>query len=149
MDDGIRDAGSAGRSPDAEPRSPRRRAARCERLTAAVPDLDVEFMDADAVAAAEPSLVPGFAACRLETGYPIPPASATAAFGRLAARRGAEIRVGVAAEPWIEDGTVLGVELADGSQQAAGIVLVAAGPWSPPLVDPTGGLGADHAAPGA
>jgi len=109
-----------------------------QRLKAAVPDLAADFMDPDAVAAAEPSLVSGFAACRLATGYPIPPAWATAAFGRLAARRGAQIRVGVAAEPWIEDGTVVGVKLANGTRVVAGAVLVAAGPWSPPLVDSTG-----------
>jgi glycine/D-amino acid oxidase-like deaminating enzyme len=119
------------RDPDASRRQ-------VERLRAAVPDLDVEFVDADAVAAAEPSLVPGFAACRLATGYPIPPASATSAFSRLAAQRGAQLRVGAAAEPWVEDGAVKGVLLADGSRQAAGSVLVAAGPWSPPLVDPAG-----------
>ncbi|MEO8639578.1 MAG: FAD-binding oxidoreductase [Chloroflexota bacterium] len=108
------------------------------RLTAAIPDLDVEFVDADAVAAAEPSLVPGFFACRLATGYPIAPASATAAFGRLAIERGAELRVGAAAEPWVEHGTVMGVTLADGSRRSVGRVLVAAGPWTPPLVDPAG-----------
>jgi glycine/D-amino acid oxidase-like deaminating enzyme len=107
-------------------------------LSALVPDLTVEFVDADAVAAAEPSLVPGFAACRLDTGYPIPPAWATAAFARLAAEHGAEIRIGSTAEPWIEDGTVRGVKLAHGTSQAAGAVLIAAGPWSPPLIDPTG-----------
>jgi glycine/D-amino acid oxidase-like deaminating enzyme len=109
-----------------------------ERLAAAVPDLAVEFVSAAEVAVAEPSLVPGFAACRLETGYPIPPASATAAFGRLATQRGAQIRVGASAEPWIEDGAVRGVTLADGTRHAAGSVLIAAGPWAPPLVDPTG-----------
>jgi glycine oxidase len=109
------------------------------RLAGAVPDLEVEFVDADAVAAAEPSLIPGFAACLLHTGYPIPPASATAALARLATQHGAEIRIGSAAEPWIEDGTVRGVKLADGTNQAAGQVLIAAGPWSPPLVDATGG----------
>jgi D-hydroxyproline dehydrogenase subunit beta len=109
-----------------------------ERLAGAVPDLDVEFVGADAVAAAEPSLVPGFAACRLATGYPIPPASATAAFSRLATQRGAQLRIGTAAEPWIEDGAVKGVTLADGAQLPAGTVLIAAGPWSPPLVDPGG-----------
>lgn len=107
-------------------------------LLSAIADLDVEFMDADSVAAAEPSLLPGFAACRLATGYPIPPASATAAFSRLAAQRGAELRVGAAAEPWIEDGTLRGVALADGTHHVAGTVLIAAGPWSPPLVDPAG-----------
>jgi glycine/D-amino acid oxidase-like deaminating enzyme len=107
-------------------------------LSALVPDLNVEFVDVDAVAAAEPSLVPGFAACLLHTGYPIPPASATAAFARLAAEHGAQIRVGNSAEPWIEDGAVRGVKLADGTSQPAGAVLIAAGPWSPPLVDDTG-----------
>jgi glycine/D-amino acid oxidase-like deaminating enzyme len=109
-----------------------------ERLTAAVPGLAVEFVTTEEVAVAEPSLVPGFAACRLETGYPIPPASANAAFARLATERGAQIRVGASAEPWIEDGTVRGVTLTDGTRQAAGSVLIAAGPWAPPLVDPTG-----------
>lgn len=107
-------------------------------LRAAVPDLTVEFVDAGAVAAAEPSLVPGFAACRLDTGYPIPPASATSAFAKLAAAHGAEIRVGMAAEPWIEESAVQGVTLADGTRHAAGTVLIAAGPWSPPLVDAAG-----------
>jgi glycine/D-amino acid oxidase-like deaminating enzyme len=109
-----------------------------ERLNAAVPDLAVEFVSAEEVAVAEPSLVPGFAACRLDTGYPIPPASATAAFARLAAQRGAQIRVGASAEPWIEDGGVRGVTLADGTRHAAGSVLIAAGPWAPPLVDASG-----------
>jgi glycine/D-amino acid oxidase-like deaminating enzyme len=109
-----------------------------DHLAAVVPDLGVDVMDADAVAAAEPSLVAGLSACRLATGYPIPPASATAAYSRLATERGAEICVGMAAEPWIEDGTVRGVALADGSRHVAGAVLVAAGPWSPLLVDPSG-----------
>jgi glycine/D-amino acid oxidase-like deaminating enzyme len=108
------------------------------RLRAAVPDLEVSFTSADEVAATEPSLVPGFAACRLETGYPIPPASATAAYARLAAEHGAQLRIGTAATPWVEDGAVRGVMLADGKRTAAGTVLIAAGPWSPPLVDPTG-----------
>ena len=107
-------------------------------LNAVAPDLGADFMDPAAVAAAEPSLVPGFAACRLATGYPVPPAWATAAYERLAVRRGAQVRVGVTAAPWVESGQVRGVQLADGSRASAGAVLVAAGPWSPPLVDRTG-----------
>ena len=107
-------------------------------LGAAAPDLGAEFMDAEAVAAAEPSLVPGFAACRLATGFPIPPAWAVAAYGRVAVSRGAQLRVGASATPWVEDGHARGVKLADGSRVAAGAVLVAAGPWSPPLVDASG-----------
>jgi len=113
--------------------------AQVTRLTAAVPELEAEFLDFEAVAAAEPSLVPGFAACRLATGYPIPPAWATTAWARLAERSGAEVRVGMAAEPWLQGGAVRGVQLTDGTRVAAGALLIAAGPWSPPLVDPTGG----------
>jgi glycine/D-amino acid oxidase-like deaminating enzyme len=108
------------------------------RLTAAVPDLEVEFMSADAVAAAEPSLVPGLAACLLGTGYPIPPHSATVAFSRLAEQRGVELRVGGGATPVVEGGEARGVTLADGTRHASGAVLIAAGPWAPPLVDPGG-----------
>jgi glycine/D-amino acid oxidase-like deaminating enzyme len=118
-----------------DPEASRRQVA---HLNALAPDLGADYLDASAVAAAEPSLVPGFAACRLATGYPVPPAAATAAYERLAVRRGARVRIGAAATPWIEAGQVRGVQLADGSRLAAGAVLVAAGPWSPPLVDPTG-----------
>jgi glycine/D-amino acid oxidase-like deaminating enzyme len=114
-------------------------AAQVTRLRAALPELDPQLLDATAVAAAEPSLAPGFAACRLETGFPIPPASATTAWGRLAERRGARLRVGDAATPWVEDGRARGVRLADGRTIAADAVLLAAGPWSPPLADPGGG----------
>ncbi len=118
-----------------DPEGSRRQVARMSGLA---PELEARFLDVDAVAAAEPSLVPGFAACRLATGYPVPPAAATAAYGRLAARRGTTIRVGAAAAPWIEAGRVRGVQLPDGSRVAAGAVLVAGGPWTPPLVDPSG-----------
>lgn len=109
------------------------------RLRRAIPELQAEFLDATAVAATEPSLSAGFSACRLETGYPIPPASATRGWARLAQRLGAELRIGAAASPWIRQGRVRGVRLADGSTASAGRVLLAAGPWSPGLADPAGG----------
>ncbi len=119
------------RDPDAS----RRQAGRLRQLA---PDLEARFMDPAAVAAAEPSLVPGLAACRVATGYPVPPAAATAAYERLAAGRGATIRIGMAAAPWIEAGQVRGVQLPDGSRVASGAVLVAGGPWTPLIVDPAG-----------
>jgi glycine/D-amino acid oxidase-like deaminating enzyme len=109
-----------------------------EHLSSAVPDLGVTFVSAEDVAGAEPSLVAGLSACRLDTGFPIPPASATAAFARRAILLGAEIRIGFGAEPWLADGAVQGVKLADGTRHRAGMVLVAAGPWSTQLVDPSG-----------
>jgi glycine/D-amino acid oxidase-like deaminating enzyme len=111
--------------------------AQVAKLAADVPELEAEYLDPDAVAAAEPSLVPGFAACRLATGYPIPPAWATAAWARLAERHGAQIHLG-AATPWLVGGSARGVRLTDGTNVASDAVLIAAGPWSPPLVDPIG-----------
>jgi glycine/D-amino acid oxidase-like deaminating enzyme len=122
---------------DTDPAAARRQV---ERLTALLPDLGATFLDVEEVAAGEPSLVRGFAACLLAaTGYPIPPASATAAWARLAERRGADLKIGTAALPWIEDGRARGVGLADGTRIAAGAVLVASGPWAPAHVDPSGG----------
>lgn len=107
--------------------------AQADRLRGAHPELDPTFLDADAVAAAEPSLAPGFSACRLGTGHPIPPASATAAWARRAERAGATLRIGSGATPIIEGGAVVGLRLDDGEQLAADAVLLAAGPWSPDL----------------
>jgi glycine/D-amino acid oxidase-like deaminating enzyme len=85
----------------------------------------------------EPALAPGLWGCRLETGYPVQPAAATLAFARRAARCGALLHEGRAAWPWVLDGRVRGV-LAGGEHCAAGAVLVAAGPWTPEVVDPAG-----------
>ncbi|HEX2140882.1 MAG TPA: FAD-dependent oxidoreductase, partial [Candidatus Limnocylindria bacterium] len=100
------------------------------RLGSQVPDLRPRFLDPDELAAAEPCLAPGYAACRLETGYPVPPRSATAAWAELAERRGAAVHVGRRAVPLIEKGRATGVRLDDGTTDEAGAVLLAAGPWS-------------------
>jgi glycine/D-amino acid oxidase-like deaminating enzyme len=86
----------------------------------------------------EPILADGWCAILLRTGYPIPPQAATHAFARLARERGARIVEGVAARPWVDRSRVRGVIGADGRRFSAPAVLVAAGPWSAPLVDPTG-----------
>jgi glycine/D-amino acid oxidase-like deaminating enzyme len=108
------------------------------RMADAVPDLSPILLGPDEVAELEPSLAAGFSAVRLATGYPVPPAAATAAWAELAVDRGARILVGSAARPAIADGRVTGVSLDDGTTIAAGAVLVAAGPWTPRLVDPSG-----------
>jgi glycine oxidase len=110
-----------------------------ERLRATLPELDPAFLDADAVADAEPSLAPGFAACRLETGHPIPPAAATAAWARRAERLGVEVRLGHAAAPIMGGGAAVGVRLDDGEMVEVGAVLLAAGPWTPEIARPDGG----------
>jgi glycine/D-amino acid oxidase-like deaminating enzyme len=110
--------------------------AQAARLSVSVPELAPTFLDADAVAAEEPSLATGYAACRLATGYPIPPTSATIGWARLAERRGANLRIGVAAAPSLRDGRAVGVRLATGETIAAGAVLLAAGPWTANLAAP-------------
>ncbi len=107
-------------------------------FAATSPDLQATLLSRAELAEAEPALAPGFAACRLATGYPVPPDSATAAYAGLAVRGGATVRIGLAATPWTVDGMVRGVRLADGSEAGADAVLVAAGPWTPALVDPDG-----------
>ena len=108
------------------------------RMADVFPELLPELIPADEVPALEPSLARGPAAVRLATGYPIPPASATAAGAALAQGRGATLVGGSAAQPDTRDGRTTGVILEDGTTTEAGAVLVAAGPWSPGLVDPSG-----------
>jgi D-hydroxyproline dehydrogenase subunit beta len=113
-------------------------AAQAGRVRAAFPEFDPELLSPDELQRLEPSLAPGPAAVRLETGYPIPPASATAAWAALAEERGAALVIGQPARPALDGDRVAGVVLRDGTPIAAGAVLVAAGPWSPALVDPSG-----------
>ena len=80
--------------------------------------------------ALEPSLAEGLAAWRLDTGRPVPPAAAAAAFAARAREAGAELRVGEAAYAAIDEGRATGVTIA-GSHHPAGAVAVAAGPWTP------------------
>ncbi len=119
-------------------RDPDAAAAQAARLAASLPDLRPLLLTPDEVVLAEPSLRHGPAAVRLATGYPIPPASATMAWARLAEERGARIRIGSAARPALEAGAAVGVTLDDGSTIGADAVLVAGGPWTPDLVDPEG-----------
>lgn len=118
------------------PDSPRRLAA---DLAVLWPELEPTFLEGDELRRLEPSLADGVSACRLAMGYPVPPAAATRAYALVAERRGAVVRTGspVAALLRDRDRTV-GVRLADGTELGAGAVLIAAGPWSPALVDPSG-----------
>ena len=87
--------------------------------------------------ALEPSLAPGLVGTRLETGYPVEPAAATLALAELARARGAVLHEGAAAGLAVEKGSIEGV-VAEGERRPAGAVLVAAGPWTPSVIDPTG-----------
>lgn len=108
--------------------------ARAAELRAEVPELDPTVLAPEEVANLEPALSPGWAAVRLNTGYPVTPDAATLAMAARAARAGATIRIGVAARPWIADGRLRGVALEDGATISGPTVLVAGGPWTPEIL---------------
>lgn len=113
-------------------------ASQAARFAAELPELRPALISSDELVALEPSLAPGPSAVRLDTGFPIPPASATEAWARLADERGATVLIGRSGRPSVTDGRATGVALEDGTRIGAAAVLVAAGPWSPTLVDPAG-----------
>jgi glycine/D-amino acid oxidase-like deaminating enzyme len=99
------------------------------------PDSHPEVLAGEDLRRTEPAVAGDLVACRLAIGYPVAPASATHAYARRATVRGAAIVIANAA-PEIDAGRVVGVRV-DGRMEPAGIVLVAAGPWTPEVVDPT------------
>jgi glycine/D-amino acid oxidase-like deaminating enzyme len=105
-------------------------------LAARFPELGTEALDAPHEA--EPALAEDLAAFLMHTGYPVPPAAATHAFAARAKHAGAAIVEGAAATPVTANGRVTGVRTPHG-EEPAGAVVVAAGPWSSAVVDPTGG----------
>lgn len=109
------------------------------RLQATLPALPVDVLEGDALRAAERAIAPGVAAVRVPVGYPVVPAAPTYAWASRAEALGVAIRLGRAAQPAVRDGRILGVEV-DGASaiEPADAVLVAAGPWTPPLIDPSG-----------
>jgi len=114
-------------------------ARQADRLREAAPELDPRPLDAAALHDEEPSLADGLSAVWLATGYPVPPAAATQAWADLAEERRARFVIGSPARVDAAEGSATGVTLDDGTRIAAGAVLVAAGPWTPGLVDPDGG----------
>jgi D-hydroxyproline dehydrogenase subunit beta len=107
-------------------------------LRVAFPSLAPEVLDGASLRELEPAIGPDVVACRLELSYPVVPSAPTYAFATLAEQRGVQVRLGREARPMIEAGRCVGVD-AGGRFEPTGAVLVAAGPWSAALVDPTGG----------
>ncbi len=105
--------------------------------TETYPDARPEIVAGQSLCDLEPALAPDLVACRLEIGYPVAPASATRAFAKVAEARGATVRIGADVALALSGGEAVGVEV-DGRVEPAGAVVVAAGPWTPALVDPSG-----------
>jgi glycine/D-amino acid oxidase-like deaminating enzyme len=104
--------------------------------SAAWPDSRPEIVAGAELRRLEPTLAPDLVACRLEIGFPVEPAAATHAFAAAGDRRGVQTLLGDA-RPAIVGERAIGVRVA-GRIEPAGAVLVAAGPWTPALIDPAG-----------
>ena len=100
------------------------------------PTTQPEVLDSEELRRLEPALAADLVACRLRIGYPVAPSAATLAFAAEAERSGATVVIGQEARPVVEDGVAVGVEVG-GSLRPAGAVVIAAGPWTPSLLDPS------------
>jgi glycine/D-amino acid oxidase-like deaminating enzyme len=110
--------------------------AAAQEIARDAPELEPALLEPAELQRVEPAVTDGLWGCRLETGYPVRPAAATRAFARRAFAAGARFHEGETAWPWVTGGRARGV-LSAGVRRPAGAVLVAAGPWTPELVDPT------------
>jgi glycine/D-amino acid oxidase-like deaminating enzyme len=106
-------------------------------LASTFPDLAREVLTGSELAAVEPAVSPELWACRVGIGYPVQPAASTYGFATLAERRGVRVLVGRPAIQDVDDHRVVGV-VVEGRSIGAGAVLVAAGPWTPAVIDPSG-----------
>jgi glycine/D-amino acid oxidase-like deaminating enzyme len=118
-------------APEREPLEPA-----VAEIASDAPELDATLLDPAAVRDLEPAVAEGMWACRLETGYPVRPIAATRAFARRAHAAGARFHEAETAWPWVAGGKARGV-LSAGVRRPADAVVVAAGPWTPEVIDPT------------
>jgi D-amino-acid dehydrogenase len=107
-------------------------------LAESFPELDRSVVSGAALERLEPAVAAGLWACRVGIGYPVHPGASTYAYATLAERRGARVRLGRTATLVLRGDAIAGV-VVDGRTHACDAVLVAAGPWSPGLIDPSGG----------
>ena len=103
----------------------------------AFPALERVVADGRDLQAIEPALAPDVWGCRVGIGFPVAPAASTYAYATMAERRGVRMRMGRAASLDRRGDAVVGV-VVDGASIHADAVLVAAGPWSPEIIDPSG-----------
>ena len=106
-------------------------------LADAFPELPREVVTGTTLARLEPALAAGLWACRVDVGFPVHPGASTYAYATLAERRGAVVRSGRSASLDCSGDDVVGV-IIDGRRLTCDAVLVAAGPWSPAVIDPSG-----------
>ena len=108
-----------------------------EGLARTHPHLRPEYLAPGEVTRREPAIAADIGACRIDVGYPVAPASATGAIAARAEALGARFEIGAPARLRLDGGRVAGIEV-DRRLVPAGSVVVAAGPWSPEVVAPSG-----------
>jgi len=101
------------------------------------PELLTSVVGGAALQELEPAVAPDLWACRVDIGYPVVPAASTYAYATLAESRGATVRQGRPATLEFRGDSVTGVRVG-GQLLTGGAVLVAAGPWTSAVIDPTG-----------
>lgn len=108
-----------------------------EQIATTFAVLPTEILAGSDLETLEPTLAPDFVACHVPIGFPVPPSASTYAYATVAERRGVTVRLGRAAVPAVEGGRVVGVRVGD-DVFPADVVLVAAGPSTSEVIDPTG-----------
>jgi glycine/D-amino acid oxidase-like deaminating enzyme len=106
-------------------------------LRTAFPELALEVVTGRALERLEPAIASGLWACLVGMGFPVHPGGSTYAYATVAERSGAQLRLGRSAAVDVRGDAVIGVEV-DGQRMACDAVLVAAGPWTPAVIDPSG-----------
>lgn len=106
-------------------------------LAVTSPTLEIDVVEGAELERLEPALAPGLAAVRVPIGYPVVPALPTYAWAGWAEKLGVAVRVGKDARPVVDGARVTGVA-AGGRIEPVDAVVVAAGPWTADVVDPTG-----------
>jgi len=106
-------------------------------VSADFPELRVEVAGGTALRELDPALAPDLWACRVDIGYPVMPGASTYAYASLAEELGATIRQGRPAQLARSGDRVTGVTV-NGQLISADAVLVAAGPWTSAVIDPSG-----------
>jgi D-amino-acid dehydrogenase len=101
------------------------------------PELGAEVLGGEALRSVEPAAGEDLWACRVDIGYPVMPGASTYAYATLAEQRGAVVRTGRAASVELDGDRAVGVRVG-GELVPADAVVVAAGPWTPAVIDPTG-----------
>jgi glycine/D-amino acid oxidase-like deaminating enzyme len=109
-----------------------------DEIARTAPELSPAVLEPRELHGVEPAVADDLWACRLDTGYTVRPLAATRAFARRAFTAGVRFLEHETAWPWVASGRSRGV-LSAGVRRAFDAVLLAAGPWTPELVDPTHG----------